>query len=175
MDILEKLVGWIWNWIDRVVCAALAIVFSLAPTYTDQYSEHLKQTKDVAYARISDAEREAKVLRLSTEVYLEEMRQGDGQSRDSLQLLENTLERYRRYEEAYDVLMSKADWWRPMFLATTLDHNLRTSLSFEPNLKLAPLNVGYGILGLTLGWLLMGGLALPFRRRKKKKNAQLIG
>lgn len=168
MNFLLAPLRWLLAWVDRAVCAWVALIFALAPVYSDQYLAHLAETRDRAGTKIALAKAEARALNLSPEVYLEQLRQGDSARRDSLELLAYTLERHQRYTEAYEDLAQRNEWWQPLYLLFNHDLNLRTSLEFVPQLDFSLREGVFAAVGLTLAWLLMALVRWPLRPRRPK-------
>jgi len=160
---------WLYAWIDRVVCALLALIMAQLPVFTDQYLAALDQARQRTEPVYQQTVRMAEQLNLSPDTYLAKLAEkASAAERDSLTLVSNTLARHARYAQAYETLNGRPAWLRPLSLLLRMDHNLRKTLDYQPQLPISFAGLIYSLVGLTLGWLLMSALPLAMGGRKAK-------
>lgn len=156
---------WLYAWLDRAVCAALALLLAQAPMFTQQYQAQLAQAQARTQPVYDRTTQVARQLNLNVEAYLAQQQEAaTPAARDSLALVASTLQRHQRYAEASQQLAQRPAWLRPLWLLTHMDGNVRKATTFQPGVPQSFAGLLYAIVGLTLGWLLM---SLPrFRRRR---------
>ncbi len=164
---------WFYAWIDRVLCTLLALLIAQLPVFTDQYLaalDHARQRTEPVYQQTV---RMAEQLRLTPETYLAKLaEEATASERDSLKLVSNTLARHERYEQAYETLNRRPTWLRPLALLLRMDHNVRKTLDYQPQLPITLAGLIYALVGLTLGWLLMGALRQAVSGRKARPQTR---
>ncbi len=158
-------------WIDRMFCVAVAIIFALAPGFTQQYLDHLKNTKDLAAAKFAATRQQAATQNLTPEGFIQHEMAQHPEQRDSLSLVSQAMDRYQAYQAHYQKLESQPSWWKPIFLAWNSETNLITTLRYEPILLEHRITGFYAMLGGTLAWLLTLLVKWPFVRKKQKLPA----
>ncbi|MEM9984904.1 MAG: DUF2937 family protein [Bacteroidota bacterium] len=154
-------------WLDRMFCVAVAMIFALAPGFTQQYLDHLKNTKDLAAAKFAVTRQQAAAQNLSPEGFIQQEIAHHPDRKDSLGLVSQIIERHQAYQAHYQKLEAQPSWWKPIFLVWKAEPNLTTSLDYKPILSEDRITGFYALLGGTLAWLLTLLIRWPWVRKRK--------
>lgn len=163
MNLLTRFVGGLG---ERVLAVVLTVSAAQFPIYYAAYANTLAGARLEAEARYQELEREAALLQLSVEAFIQRHEDNsDEVFRASGRIHRTTLEHFRRYGAMDAALRAARVWEKPLVLARNSDAQLHAVTRFEPGLPLTVEGGAYALCGLLLAWLLAALSGLLLRPR----------
>ncbi len=160
----------IWQFIERCLCVAVALIFLQIPVYIDQYVEVLAQAREEARPVYEETQRRAFQENFSPEAYLNAIADTTANA-DSVQLLRNSLEHYQDYDQSIKRINGAEPWKRPYVFYTESKRSIRQAMDFKPGVNLDVESLVYGLIGVLLCSLLLFLLTTPVRKARRKRKS----
>lgn len=162
MNLLARFFGGIS---ERVIAVLFAVAAAQFPIYYVAYGNTLAGVQLEAEARYRELEREAALLHLGVEAFIDRHESNpDEVFRASGRIHRTTVEHYLRYTAMDAALRGAPVWQRPLVLAQNFDPQLHAAMQFQPGVPLT-LEAGvYALIGVLLAWLLTGLTGVALRR-----------
>ena len=154
MSFLKKFFGLFGNLGDRLVCVFFAFLFTQVPTYINQYTDVLAGAKMEAQKTYVELDESAAEFNLTVDAYLKKLvANEDAMVRENAEVSLNAVERYRRYQEAFEALTSASLWTRPFSLLKHYDKSIHAAMQFETNIPITVEGGVYAFVGVLIGLL----------------------
>ncbi len=166
------MIRFIGSILDRILCTSMAILFSQAPAYVEQYEAVLAETSEELALESRSIEEQAEENGESVDVFLNRL------AADSDSLLSavgkarlNMLETQREVSQKLDTIRQVPEWKRPWTLYQTWDRNYDQAVNYRPLIPLNLTGLMYSFAGLLTGMLLAYLLGLLFKAIRGKKRS----
>ncbi|MCI4669955.1 MAG: DUF2937 family protein [Bacteroidia bacterium] len=169
MRILANITRSIGQLLARILCAAAALLFMQIPIYIEQYTDILVEARDEARPVFEATQRLAFQNNFSPEAYLDAM-DGEVANQDSLQLVKNTLMRFREYDENIEIISQAPLWKKPIVFMQHSEKSIREAMEFVPSINTDVESLLYGLMGILLCSFVLYLLAWPIRRARKNRS-----
>jgi|GEM_PF-2010801 len=157
MSFLSKVFSPVFSLADRVICVVMAIILAQGPIYTNQYLNVLSGALKEATINYNEIKEKAKENSLSVPAYIDRhVNSTEEIFRDTGEVLEKSVKRYDRYNEAFTAISASNVFMRPVNLITHFDPKLNEAVQFEPGVPVTMEGLGYAVIGILFGLLLIG-------------------
>lgn len=171
LQTMNLITGFIGGLSERIVAVLVALAVAQFPLYYVAYANTLSGAQLEAEARYHELEREAALLRLNVEEFIQHHEtNADSVFQASGRIHRTTLEHYQRYTAMSAALRAALPWQKPMTLARNFDRQLYDATHFEPGVPLSVEGAIYALAGLLLAWLLAALTRLGLKPRRSRTD-----
>lgn len=165
---MRFLFGFIGSMMDRVLCAAFALVLAQFPVYVNQYIDVLSGARMEATKAYQALEAEAQRLNIDVERFVRHHEESnDSIFQASGRLHRRTIQRYKSLNEAFDALTTASIWQKPLVWRKYFDPDINQAIQFEWGVPFNTEGAVYALVGLMLGLILSLSLQATGRGIRK--------
>ncbi len=173
---IKRIIKYFDSIVDRIFCAAGAVVFSQIPQFIRQYTDALSGALMEARRQIDSIRSMAELGGKTLEEFIgKHLSSTDPDFQNSGKVMQASVDRFAYYEAAYRALIDSAIWKKPFLFLYYLDIDLFHAVKFQPGLPLSVEGACYAFAGILAGLLVYNIIKLPYwiyRERSELKKVR---
>jgi hypothetical protein len=152
--ILRKITAIFDGFLDRVFSMAGAVIFSQIPRFMDQYKDVLQGALFESSKMVQSITLRANEVHRSLEEFIgKHLGSQDPDFIASGKIMQEALNRYDRYKEAFDALSSANIFKKPFVFFYYIDWELFKAVKFTPGIPMTVEGAVYAVAGLMFGFI----------------------